>query len=219
MLVAGSVELGEAFVGLATYRPVFHSEADLQLALAWELQRRDPEMRVRLETRPEPGTHLDVACSRPDLGRFTALELKYLTRFWSGEVAGERFELKNHGAGDVRGYDVVKDISRVERFIDGRPGWNGAAIAVSNDSYYWRPKASTVSNAAAFRLSEGMTLHGVRDWGAKTGAGTKNKREEAIPLEGTYVLHWRNYSTVSGSGHAAAEFRLLLIPVGPDVSR
>jgi hypothetical protein len=64
-----------------------------------------------------------------------------------------------------------------------------------------------------------MTLHGVRDWGPKTGAGTKNKREAAIPLEGTYVLHWRDYSTVSGSGHAAAQFRLLLIPAGPDVSR
>lgn len=215
MQVAGSVDLAEALVGLAASRPIFHSEADFQLALAWGLQRRDPLMRVRLETRPEPGTHLDIACSRPDLGRFTALELKYLTRLWSGDHDGERFELKNHGAQDVRGYDVVKDISRVERFVHGRPGWDGAVVVVSNDPYYWRskPVGHDATNAAAFRISDAIVLSGTRDWGPNTGAGTKKNRESALPLNGTYVLKWRDYSTVNAPPSAVAAFRLLLVEV------
>jgi len=74
-------------------------------------------MRVRLETRPAPGVHLDLDFARPDLGRATAVELKYLTRAWTGVVDGERFELKNHGALNICAYDVVKDVVRVEKFV------------------------------------------------------------------------------------------------------
>jgi hypothetical protein len=37
---------------LAVERPVFHSEADFQHALAWELHRQMPEWAMRLEYRP-----------------------------------------------------------------------------------------------------------------------------------------------------------------------
>jgi len=70
------------------------------------------------------------------------VELKYLVRLWHGEVAGERFELKNQGAQDIRAYDVVKDIARVERFVAGRPGSNGAVVCLANDSSYWRAPAT-----------------------------------------------------------------------------
>ena len=43
------------------------------------------------------------------------MELKYPTALWVGDVASERFELKNHGAQDILAYDVVKDTVRVER--------------------------------------------------------------------------------------------------------
>lgn len=39
---------------LAGKRPVFHSEAGLQFAFAWEAKERDPVLEVRLETHPEP---------------------------------------------------------------------------------------------------------------------------------------------------------------------
>jgi hypothetical protein len=45
-------DVGAAVTALAADRPVFHSEADLQLALAWQLQEADPTARIRLETRP-----------------------------------------------------------------------------------------------------------------------------------------------------------------------
>jgi hypothetical protein len=68
-------------------RPVFHSEADFQQALAWAIHMSDPSARVRLETRPAPGMRLDLLIWRPYLSRYLALELKYLTATaWSGEV-------------------------------------------------------------------------------------------------------------------------------------
>jgi hypothetical protein len=102
-------------------RPVFHSEADFQQALAWAIHLSDPSARVRLETRPAPGMRLDLLIWRPDLSRYLALELKYLTAAWSGEVDEEQFGLVSQGAQDIRAYDVLKDVQRVERFVNGHP--------------------------------------------------------------------------------------------------
>jgi hypothetical protein len=173
VLIAGSVDLEATLAELARLRPVFHSEADFQLALAWQIQRRDARMLVRLETRPLPGVHLDLALERPDRSRYTAVELKYLTRAWAGEIAGERYELKNHGAQDIRAYDVVKDLVRVEKFVAARDDADGVVIVLANDPSYWRPpRHGDASNAAAFRIGQGNILSGSRTWGPRTGAGT-----------------------------------------------
>lgn len=213
MLLAGSVDLENALNDLAVLRPIFHSEADFQLAFAWQVQQRDAAMQVRLETRPAGGVHLDLAFTRPDLGRATAVELKYLTRLWSGTIDGERYELKNHGAQDIRAYDIIKDIVRVEKFIAGTAGTDGAVIVITNDSSYWRPaKPNDSSNAAAFRVSEGVVLTGSRAWGPNTGAGTMRAREVQLDLAGMYDLHWSDYSTLPGGG-AGATFRKLIVQV------
>jgi hypothetical protein len=215
VLLAGSVDLEAALGELATLRPVFHSEADFQLALAWLVQQRDAAMLVRLETRPAPGVHLDVAFARPDLARTTAVELKYLTRAWTGEVDGERYELKDHGAQDIRAYDVVKDVVRVEKFIAAQPGADGAVIVLANDPSYWRlAKVGDASNAAAFRVSEGVTLTGARAWGPNTGAGTMKGRIGALEVAGRYELRWADYSCLPG-GARGAELRRLVIEIGP----
>jgi hypothetical protein len=141
------------------------------------------------------------------------MELKYLTRAWSGEVEGERYELKNHGAQDVRAYDVVKDVHRVERFIAGRYGVDGAVLVLSNDGSYWRPGGGDRdTNAAAFRLGEGTVLHGRRARGPRTGAGTRKGREDALDLLGRYTMTWVDYSALPG-GMPGSKFRLLVIEV------
>ena len=106
MLLAESVDLADMLRQLAALRPVFHSEADLQHAFAWQVRTAHPSVRVRLETRPLPGMRLDLLLSSADASACTAVELKYLTRAWAGEISGERFELKNQGAQDIRAYDA-----------------------------------------------------------------------------------------------------------------
>jgi len=196
---------------LAAKRPVFHSEADFQFAFAWESQKRYPGLKVRLETHPEPNVRLDLELIEQPTGRCIAVELKYMTRLWAGTVDGEAFALKNHGASDLRGYDVVKDIERVERFTAASAGWSGLVITITNDPGYWRPKVhSHPTNAEAFRLSDGTVLKGERAWGPRTG-GTSRGREAALRLRGTYALTWSDYSRLDDG--PAGTFRSLVISI------
>src|SRR4051794_18328231 len=97
---------------LATRRLIFHSEADFQRALAWQVQLDDPSARVGLESRPGRGVHLDLlvelagdtCCPRTEISRCS----------FNGAADGERFDLPNQGAYDIARHDVVKDVVRVE---------------------------------------------------------------------------------------------------------
>jgi hypothetical protein len=211
VLLAGTVDLTELLRRLAVIRPVYHAEADFQHAFAWEARQMDPHLRVRLETHPEPGVRLDLLLSRPDLGLHTDVELKYLTAAWVGDIGGEHFALKNHGAQDVRAYDAVKDIGRLERFAS-RQGWNGLFVALTNDPSFWRPVThGRATNADAFRIYEGLTLTGSRAWGPNTGIGTMRGREAAIELLGSHRLAWRDYSRLDSKAYGS--FRALALEV------
>lgn len=116
-------------------------------------------------------------------------------------VGGERFELRDQGAQDIRAYDVVKDIGRVEHDTRVLDRCNGAVVVLANEPAYWtRPGHSRMTNAAAFRLYEGRRLSGAHAWGPNTGAGTSRGRELPISLTGSYELCWRVYSDLPGAG-------------------
>lgn len=193
-------DLVDVLPALARARPVFHSEADFQHALAWQVQVARPELRIRLETRPQPGVHLDLLVVDPTDGFRLAVELKYLTALWSGDIDGETFNLMRQSASDVRGYDSVKDIARVERLVSTGYADGGAVIILANDPMYWTvPTHGRATNADAFRLHEGVVLSGSRVWGPNTGAGTMaGGRTLPIELAGTYPLRWVDYSRVPG---------------------
>ncbi|MBU2693456.1 hypothetical protein [Pimelobacter sp. 30-1] len=213
--MTGHFDSARILEALAERRPVFHSEADFQFAFAWQAKSRNPDLAVRLETHPEPEVRLDLELIAPS-GQGIAIELKYMTRRWSGSVRGESYALKNHGASDLRGYDVVKDVVRVERFVAARPGWSGLVVALTNEAGYWRsPGHGRVTNADAFRLYDGTILSGERRWGPNTG-GTARGREAPLVLQGAHTLTWTDYSKLDGS--AAGSFRALVIPIGSDAS-
>lgn len=202
---------------LAATRRVFHSEADLQFAFAWTAKSLDPRLEVRLETHPEPNVRLDLQITDPSSGAGLAIELKYMSRLWVGVDAAEAYALTNHGARDLRCYDVVKDIERVERFVEARAGWTGYVIALTNEPSYWRPPTHRrATNADAFRLYEGAVLHGDRAWGPYVG-GTARGREAPIRLRDAYHLAWSDYSRIDGT--PAGTFRVLVIPVGAEPSK
>lgn len=197
-------------------RPVFHSEADFQFAFAWEAKGLHPHLEVRLETHPQPEVRLDLELIDAS-GAGLAIELKYMTRLWAGSVRGETYALKNHGASDLGGYDVVKDVVRVERFVAARPGWTGLVIALTNEPGYWRsPGHGRPTNADAFRLYDGSTLSGERRWGPNTG-GTAKGRETPLALQAVHPLQWVDYSRVDAS--RAGTFRALVIPISGPTAR
>ena len=205
------LDVVELMASLGTKRRVFHSEADFQFSFAWEARELNPAIEIRLETHPEPNVRLDVQLSNPASGQHVAVELKYMTRLWRGTDSGELFTLKNHGAQDLRAYDVVKDIERVERFTAGREGWSGFVVVLTNESSYWRPPVhGRRTNADAFRINEGVVLQGSRAW-VRTG-GTSRGREAPLGLRGNYPISWSDYSRLDSS--KAGSFRQLVVPIG-----
>lgn len=197
--------------GFATDRPVFHSEADFQHTLAWALQQTRPRLRIRLETRPRPGVRLDLQVTDPADGTSVAIEMKYLTDTWEGTVGGETYRLLRQSAQDIRAYDCIKDIGRVEQLIRIGYATSGLVLVLANDPSYWRaPGHGRATNADAFRLHDGLVIVGSRAWGPQAGPGTSRGREEATELSGEYRLTWQDYSNVGGP---RGRFRYLPIAV------
>lgn len=211
--IAGGLDLASILRSLRATRPVFHSEADFQHHLAWQVHLAEARLQVRLEVRPNPALReqLDLLVRDPATGSATAIELKYLKARWEGVVDGEAFTLLNQGAQDISRYDVVKDIARVERFVAANRGWNGYSVTITNDPSYWREPVRAVTTIdAAFRVHHGAVLAGERAWGPAAGEGTMRGRTAALSLAGSRSIAWRDYSDVGGS---RGVFRVLVVPV------
>ena len=194
---------------LAERRPIFHSEADFQFALAWQIHKMTPDCEVRLE-KPftiggdKKSMHLDIWL--PNTG--TAIELKYGTRGLRDEFDGELFALKD-GARDLCRYDFVKDIQRIERVVDApRGSAPGYAILLANDHLLWEPRPGGID--AAFHLHEGRRLEGSMTWAKSAGKGSTKGKESPLVLRGSYALHWKTYPALPGK---YGGFRYLAVEV------
>jgi hypothetical protein len=146
------------------------------LALGWEIQLAHPEVRLRTEYRPaylDRRAYLDLWAADADWT--AAIELKCFTRALNLVDGNERFELLNHGAQDISRYDFAQDVERVESVVNAQPGVRGYALALSNDSSYWRappphapPSAPPSGRAVGARMCNATT-----EW--KPGAGPKER--------------------------------------------
>jgi hypothetical protein len=200
---------------LSSRRPVFHSEADFQHALAWELQQHDHAANIRLEKRISkdgPHVHLDLLVQSNS--HELAIELKYKTRAVKLAHADEQYDLLNQHAQDIGRHDFIKGIRRLEDYVQDHPGSIGYAILLTNDRTYWSESRKTDAVDSAFRLHEGRVLQGEVTWGSKASAGTKHRRETPIALRGKYTLSWKGYSS-HGEAHDK-QFRYVMVRVPSD---
>lgn len=192
-------DLDHALASLAKRRPLFHSEADFQHELAWELRERGFARVVRLELpfdlSPKRRFNVDLVVGADD-GPI-AVELKCWPRKWAGVIGAERFNLKNRGAQDIGRYDYWKDLRRIEELKAANLIRWGAAIALTNDFAYWN-LVRTGTMAEPFCLHEGRCIAGSAAWHRKSG--TTVGRDEVIALKGTYDVRWRSYSHPPGCG-------------------
>ena len=130
-----SVDILALMDALSKWRPIFHSEADFQHAFAWQLHKFVPGVNVRLEFKPlsEERIYLDIWIPTHRI----AIELKFLTRGLSVEWMGELFSLRNQGAQDIRRYDFLRDIQRLERVLTlPNPASEAYALCLTNDAAY-----------------------------------------------------------------------------------
>jgi len=190
---------------LALKRPIFHSEADFQHTLAWEVHLSHPAAEVRLE-RPVERMHLDLQV-RYGVANY-ALELKYQTRSVALTHAGEAFDLRNHSVQDIGRYDFLKDVWRLEQIVAEKTGWDGWAVLLTNDPGYWSlGRDDTVD--LAFRLQEERTIDGTLAWHPRASIGTTKGHTTALNLRGTYQIRWHPFSRID-----THEFRYLAINIG-----
>jgi len=205
------IKTPELLAELSLKRPIFHSEADFQHALAWKIHSKHPELSIRLERvfRNDNGNmniDLFIIGNKYNL----AMELKYKTRAISVGKNDEKFILAGQAAQDLGRYDFIKDIQRLE-FLKNQHGVKGTAIFLTNDSAYWKPAKSLDVGYAEFCINEGIYLKGCLNWGPRAGDGTRKGREKAINLVGSYPLNWRDYSLVNSD--RGGQFRYVFIEV------
>jgi hypothetical protein len=193
---------------LAQERPIFHSEADFQHSLAWEIHKQALGVRLRMEVPfralfpsqnlREDKKHIDILALGEN--QIVGIELKYIPRKWFPvEIGGEWFAPKQ-GAGGRLGF--IKDISRLEElvmapcFTDRQV--TGYAVLLTCYTPYWQlPKGN--KRRADVDLHEGLSLSG--NYG-------KN-----VSLQGCYVVQWRDYNKKPVTDDRFGRFRYLLASV------
>ena len=203
---------------LSKHRPIFHSEADFQHALALEIHKAIPDCEIRLElpyrilgpqSDETDKNHMDIYLTTEKI----AIELKYRTRGGKDKWNNELFVLKNQSAHDSGRYGFLKDIERLDRVVKDGEATSGVAVLLTNDHGFWSSPQSgwKMTTDAAFRLHEGRTLTGKLVWAAETAESTKEE-QPPIYLTGSYRMRWRDYSCLGEGKHQC--FRYLTVSVG-----
>ncbi len=212
------LHIDSLITSLSSRRPIFHSEADFQHALAWHIHETHPDCDLRLE-REQFSPHTSERMATDIWLRLSdevvAIELKYTNRALRKEWDGEVFTLRDHGAQPPRRYDLIKDVQRLEQTLQlPNPANYGFAVLLTNNQMYWAPPRQRDVIDAAFRIHDGRRISGGQiRWDDKAGLGTKRNREEPLYLEHSYDLCWRDYSSF---GHGTGEtFRYLAVSVPP----
>ncbi|MFI5959728.1 hypothetical protein [Cryptosporangium sp. NPDC051539] len=196
---------------LSQRRSLFHSEADFQHSLAWQIQLAHPDAEVRLETRPLPKTRLDILVLHGD--QRIAIEVKYLLRRLRATIRGELFDLPDHAAHDFSRYDVVKDVVRVERLVTERIVDAGWSLTLTNDPLYWEQALRSDRVDEAFHLHDTRPLTGLLAWRPGAGSGSIRGRETPLAVGGAYNLQWRHFTTIPNATGRGTELRYLPIQV------
>ena len=201
------VDIRNTLSELAKERPIFHSEADFQHALAWKIHEGCGSCCVRLEY-PPPGVvnrvHLDVWVKHE--GATIVIELKYRTAELKTQCHGERFDLKPHSAPDLGRYGFIEDVQRLESIVQNYGADAvGYAVLLTNDHLYWLPPRKKLPNDRQFRVHEGRTIAGTLRW--------QEDAEDPVVLSGRYGLRWEDYSS-SAKNKKNGQFKYLLVTVG-----
>lgn len=212
-----SLEIDTLMARLSEKRPIFHSEADFEHALAWEIHLAEPDAQLRLELpfeRQGSHAHLDILVRKP--GAVHAIELKYKTRGIHTISGSEEYNLKSHSAQDIGRYDFLRDLERIQHLCAETDVASGHVVLLTNDSSYWGPLQNPEVCYADFLIAEGRVVEGTLRWGPTAGEGTKKGRAQPIHVDSPHKLRWSEYSVVPSETYG--RFRYLWICVGPSPS-
>lgn len=195
---------------LSKTRKIFHSEADFQFSIAWEIKKKYPNIKVRLEyiNKDIDKMHLDILLINNDM--LIPIELKYVTKSFTCELDKETYTLKDHSAQDLRRYDFIKDISRIEECKEKLDNFQeGYSIMITNDkSYYKEYESNRISICHDFRIHQGNSSTRLSKWRNNPSIGSIKGRESDINLKNDYTFNWQPYSNIENE-----EFKILIVKI------
>lgn len=190
------MDIDKIMLTLAKKRPVFTSEADFQLELAWTIRELYPKYSIRMEYPPifDTSKHIDIVVFT-EKNKMIPIELKYKTKGCELESRGERFILKNHLAKDINCYLYLFDIHRIELFKKSytEQFGEGYTIMVTNDLTYSNPPQKKDCIYKEFSISNNIKK-GVHKWSEKASSGTIKGVAQPIKLDSDYPVEWKTYS-------------------------
>lgn len=195
-----------ALASLSRTRPIFHSEADFQHALAWELHRALPDVSVRLEVPlAAPKGVLDLLLIQST--RRVGIELKYGRGLLTCYHAGEKFCLPAHPLPVVR-YEFWQDVERLQHWVENRTLTEAFALCLSNNPGCWMP-GNRATTQDQIRFHDSLCQSGTL---ALDPRPRSDEKFASIALTREYVCSWKEYSRVSDARCGA--FRYLLLDIG-----
>lgn len=148
----------KSIIELQNQRPLFHSEDDLKLALAFIIKENNPEFEIRLERPVEleminrNGKKIIVRAPIDIIvidinGNSYPIELKYKTRKTNIIINDENYLLAEHGAQDVGRYSFRKDIYRIENYKSKNLNYKyGYVLILTNDNAYFEKNVFEKNN-------------------------------------------------------------------------
>jgi hypothetical protein len=209
-------QLMEVISSLSLKRPLFHSEADFQQALAWEIKNKFKSYEIRLEVRKKGKKDLDKNKDYyidilliTSSGEQIPIELKYKTSslaYIDNNKIKEEFLLKEHGAKDIGRYLFIKDIMRIEYLKNQNNISKGYVIFLTNESNYWI-KSNRKSVDENFKLFEDKVLPKNKFLVWNSNANW-TKDFPKLKLNSDYKINWINYSKVKDK-----EFKYIILEI------
>jgi len=179
-------------------RVVFHSEADFQFALAWqikEIYQEKVQLSFELPLGTEKRDRLDILVTFGS--KKTPIELKY----FHSELTYKEYKLSKQND-TWRSYRVLKDLVRVEKYVKKNPSKSereGYVLLICNEEKYWTPKRDNLTYYD-FRLEDGRNIkaNNQLDWITVNDLSQKNasKYGEPLTFRNDYVLSWKDYSVL-----------------------
>lgn len=159
-----------------TVNSAFYSEASVKYKLAIELYRELKIFSILECKIPGKREYLDLFFIHND--RRYGIELKYKTK----SVKNSEFDFLNQGAQNNGRYDFIKDIYRLENYINNKFIDLGFAVFITNDNLYWQP-ARENAKVKRFEINDKQVIHGKYNPKWKV-------RIEPFKISGTYEIKW-----------------------------
>ena len=195
------IHMDEIIDELRKDRPIFCSEDDFKFEMASLLRKKYPDIDILLEYTPELNKkmHIDIMVISPD--GWIPIELKYKTAEYSKKIGCVNYNLTDQSARDQGAYRYLHDIERTETIKEKEPDLfqEGYAVMITNDRGYIEEPHKKDCYSAQFCINEGVEKTGIMKWDDKAADGTKGDCEKPIELQGTYRMHWKDYSRLDDS--------------------